>query len=202
MLEKLFHKKPNNWEMIVVFIASTVGLIASFVLSQEALILASNADAVLDCSLNAVINCATVASHWSATIFGFPSSFIGMVTMPVVMTISMSVLAGAKYPKWFMRATQAGVVAGLFFALWMLYMSFAVIGVFCPWCLLFDAMMIIMFFGVTRYNVLGDYCIGNKTQAKQIKSWFNKKYDIVVMISLITVIILMIIGKYGAELFS
>ena len=202
MLEKLFHKKPNNWEMIVVFIASTVGLIASFVLSQEALILASNADAVLDCSLNAVINCATVASHWSATIFGFPSSFIGMVAMPVVMTISMSIIAGAKYPKWFMRATQAGVVAGLFFALWMLYMSFAVIGVFCPWCLLFDAMMIIMFFGVTRYNILNDYCPVSKKLSHRLKPWFEKKYDIVIMISLMTLIILAIIGKYGAELFS
>lgn len=202
MFEKMFRKKPKNWAMIVVFIASTFGLIASFALSHEALVLAANADAILSCSLNAVVNCATVANHWSAEILGFPNSFIGMIAMPVVMTISMSIIAGAKYPKWFMRTTQVGVIAGLLFALWMLYMSFAVIGVFCPWCLLFDVTMIVMFFGVTRYNILNDYCPVSKKLSHRLKPWFEKKYDIVIMISLMTLIILAIIGKYGAELFS
>ena len=201
MFRKKFQEKLNNPAMVVVFVAATIGLLASFVLSAEALVLAENADAVLSCSLNAVVDCAAVANHWSASLLGFPNSFIGLVAMPVVMTISMSILAGVKYPKWFMRTSQVGVVAGLLFALWMLYMSFAVIGIFCPWCLLFDAMMIIIFFGVTRYNVLWGYCPVDKKIAQKIKPWFQKQYDIVAMISLITIIIVAIIAKYGAELF-
>lgn len=202
MFRKIFKKELNSPAMVVVFCAATLGLLASLVLSVEALVLAKNSNAVLSCSLNAVVDCAAVANHWSASLLGFPNSFIGLVAMPVVMTIAMSIIAGVKYPKWFMRATQAGAIAGLLFAFWMLYMSFAVIGIFCPWCLVFDAMMIVMFFGVTRYNVLWGYCPASKKLAKRIKPWFDKQYDILVMVSMIVIIIMAIIAKYGAELFS
>ena len=201
MFRKIFKKELSSPAMVVVFCAATLGLLASFVLSVEALVLAENSNAVLSCSLNAVVDCAAVANHWSASLLGFPNSFIGLVAMPVVMTIAMSIIAGVKYPKWFMRVSQAGVTAGLLFAFWMLYMSFAVIQIFCPWCLLFDAVMIIIFFSVTRYNVLEGYCPVNKKIARKIKPWFQEQYDIVAMILLIVVVVVAIIAKYGAELF-
>lgn len=201
MFRKIFKKELNSPAMVVVFCAATLGLLASLVLSVEALVLAKNSNAVLSCSLNAVVDCAAVANHWSASLLGFPNSFIGLVAMPVVMTIAMSIIAGVKYPKWFMRVSQAGVAAGLLFAFWMLYMSFAVIQIFCPWCLLFDAVMIIIFFSVTRYNVLEGYCPVSKKIARKIKPWFKKQYDVVAMILLIVVVMVAIIAKYGAELF-
>lgn len=196
----MFRKMRAQSSMIGVLVAASLGLIASLVLSHEALILAANKSAVLSCSLNAVVNCATVANHWSASLMGFPNSFFGLMTFPVVMTIAVVILSGVKLPTWIMRASQIGVSLGLIFAGWMLYMSLVVIRVMCPWCLATDLAMLIIFFGVTRYNVLNKNCFNQKLNKKMLP-FFEKSYDQVVMWLVVVAIILIIIGKYGAEIF-
>lgn len=202
MFRKIFKKELNSPAMVVVFCAATLGLLASLVLSVEALVLAKNSNAVLSCSLNAVVDCAAVANHWSASLLGFPNSFIGLVAMPVVMTIAMSIIAGVKYPKWFMRVSQAGVAAGLLFAFWMLYMSFAVIQIFCPWCLITDVAMIALFFGVTRYNILGGVLPVKKNVQKKLETFVKKDYDQLIMWSLLVLMVVAILLKFGEQLFS
>lgn len=197
----MFRKVRAQSVMIGVVIAAAVGLLASLVLSHEALILAANKSATLSCSLNAVINCATVANHWSSSLLGFPNSFIGLVTMPVVMTIAVVIVSGVKLPTWFMRATQIGVSLGLVFATWMFYMSFMVIQVLCPWCLVTDVAMLVIFFGVTRYNVLNKHCFNQKFN-KKILPWFKKGYDQLTMWLIIVLVIISIIAKFGSELFA
>lgn len=197
----MFRKLRGQSVMIGVLAGASVGLLASLALSYEALLLAANKSAILSCSLNAVVNCATVANHWSSALFGFPNSFIGLITLPVVMTIAVVILSGVKLPTWFMRATQIGVSFGLVFAIWMFYMSFMVIQVLCPWCLVTDAAMLIIFFGVTRYNVLNKNCFDQKIN-KKILPWFEKGYDQLVMWLLIVVVIISIIAKFGSELFA
>ena len=188
--------------MIWVLGGSFLGLIASFVLSIEALILAENSSAVLSCSLNAVVNCATVANHWSASLLGFPNSFIGMIAMPVVMTIAVGILSGVKFPKWFMQASQIGVIGGLIFAGWMLYMSFVVIGTLCPWCLTTDAAMIIIFFGMTRYNILTKALPIKKDTQKWLEQFIDRSYDALMMWLSLVAIAMAIILKFGSDLFA
>ena len=127
--------KRQQLAALLMLVGSGLGLLASFVLSIESLTLARNSHAVLNCDLNSAMSCSAVANHWSAALLGFPNSFIGVMTLPVVVTIAVALLAGAKFPKWFMQAAQLGAVAGLLFAGWMFYMSYVEIGVLCPWCL-------------------------------------------------------------------
>ena len=195
------YEKRLVWAMVVVLVGATLGLVASLVLSHEALVLAENADAVLGCSLSATMNCATVANHWSASLLGIPNSFIGMITMPVVMTIAVGVLAGARFPKWFMRASQLGVIGGALFALWMFYMSFIVVGALCPWCLTTDAAMIIIFFGITRYNILTNALPLRQSTQKKLRQFVEKDYDILAMCVIIVLVIIAILAKYGKDLF-
>ena len=63
---------------------------------------------------SSALSCSAVANHWSAAILGFPNSFIGVMTLPVMVTIAVALLAGAKFPKWFMQAAQAGAVIGMY----------------------------------------------------------------------------------------
>ena len=58
-------KLPKS--LIVLLLASAVALVASIVLSYEALLLAKNSEAILSCDINAVISCAAVSNHWSAS---------------------------------------------------------------------------------------------------------------------------------------
>ena len=195
-------KKSNKQAMITTLIASSLGLIASIVLSYEALILAANKDAVLSCDINAVVSCAAVANHWSATLLGIPNSFIGMIAMPVVMTIAVVLLTGAKLPKWFMQLVQLGAIVGLVFAGWMFYMSYTVIGVLCPWCLTLDVAMVVLFFGVTRYNILGNFLPISKQTNDKLQKFVKNSYDMLAMWSVLVLGVLAIILKFGSDLFA
>ncbi|WP_369000499.1 vitamin K epoxide reductase family protein [Candidatus Nanosynbacter sp. TM7-074] len=193
-----FHEdlKRQNLAAFIMLIGSALGLLASFMLSIEALILAKNSHAVLSCDLNSVLSCSTVASHWSATILGFPNSFIGVMTLPVMVTIAVALLAGAKFPKWFMQAAQAGAIAGMVFAAWMFYMSYIEIGALCPWCLTLDVGMTLIFFGLTRYNILR-----KNISWRGAQKFVSGGYDALIAVSVIVLVVVAIIAKFGGQLF-
>lgn len=193
-----FHEdlKRQNLAAFIMLAGSVLGLLASFMLSIEALILAKNSHAVLSCDLSSVLSCSTVANHWSATILGFPNSFIGVMTLPVMVTIAVALLAGAKFPKWFMQAAQAGAVAGMVFAIWMFYMSYIEIGVLCPWCLTLDVGMTLILFGLTRYNILR-----KNISWRGAQKFVSSGYDALIAVSVIVLVVVAIIAKFGGQLF-
>ena len=193
-----FHEdlKRQNLAAFIMLIGSVLGLLASFMLSIEALILAKNSHAVLSCDLSSVLSCSTVANHWSATILGFPNSFIGVMTLPVMVTIAVALLAGAKFPKWFMQAAQAGAIVGMVFAAWMFYMSYIEIGALCPWCLTLDVGMTMIFFGLTRYNILR-----KNISWRGVQKFVSGGYDVLIAVSVIVLVVVAIIAKFGGQLF-
>ena len=193
----IFHEdlKKQNLTVFVMLVGSGLGLLASFVLSIESLELAKNSHAVLSCDFSSALSCSAVANHWSAAILGFPNSFIGVMTLPVMVTIAVALLAGTKFPRWFMFAAQIGVSVGFIFALWMFYMSFVEIGVLCPWCLTLDVGMLLIFGGMTRYNILTGVITG-----KKVKKFVQNDYDIVLLMIIITLAVVMILAKFGEQL--
>ena len=72
----LFHEdlKKQNLAAFIMLAGSGLGLLASFILSIEALELAKNSHAVLSCDFSSALSCSAVANHWSAAILGFPNS--------------------------------------------------------------------------------------------------------------------------------
>ena len=138
-------------EMLVFAIIS---LIASVVLSYDAILLAANPDAQLNCSINAVLDCATVGKSWQASVFGFPNAFLGMISEPVVMTIAVASLCKVKFPRWFMLTANGVYFLGLVFAYWLLYQSTFVIGALCPWCLTVTISTTFVFYSMTQWNIL------------------------------------------------
>ena len=200
MLRKWLSNKDSKRRQLAalaLLLGSGLGLLASFVLSIEALTLAKNSHAVLNCDLNAAMSCSTVANHWSAAPLGFPNSFIGMMTLPVMVTIAVALLAGAKFPKWFMWGAQLGAVAGLLFAGWMFYMSYVEIGALCPWCLTLDAGMLLVCYGLTRYNVLTRAVGGRRT-----RKFVDRGFDTFLLALVTVVIVVVILATFGRELFA
>ena len=189
--------KRRQFAGLALLLGSGLGLLASFVLSIEALTLAKNSHAALNCDLNSVISCSAVANHWSATLLGFPNSFIGVMTLPVMVTIAVALLAGAKLPKWFMWGAQLGAVAGLLFAGWMFYMSYVEIGALCPWCLTLDAGMLLVCYGLTRYNVVTRMVGGRRT-----RKFVDRGFDTFLLALVTVVIVVVILATFGRELFA
>ena len=189
--------KRQQFAALALLLGSGLGLLASFVLSIEALTLAKNSHAALNCDLNSVISCSAVANHWSATLLGFPNSFIGMMTLPVMVTIAVALLAGAKFPKWFMWGAQLGAVAGLLFAGWMFYMSYVEIGALCPWCLTLDAGMLLVCYGLTRYNV-----VTRMVGGRRMRKFVDQGFDTFLLALVTVVIVVVILATFGRELFA
>lgn len=199
---KSLKQQDNRWIFWSMLIGSIGSLIASFVLSVEAVKLAANPDAALTCSVNVILNCATVALHPTANLFGFPNSFLGLIAEPVVMTVAIAGLAGVKFPKKFMVFAQLGYSLGFIFAYYLLYISMMVIGALCPWCLLVTVTTTFVFFAMTRYNIREDNLYLPKDIQKKAKAFIDKDYDKLLLYSLIAAIAAWIILKYGNALFS
>jgi len=202
MFSKLFGKsaeeaqRSSNWIFATILIFSMAGLLASFVLSVEKLELLKNANAVLSCSINAVLNCASVMKTWQATLFGFPNSFIGMVAYPVLITLSVGYFAGAKYKRWFINGAQIGATLGLVFSYWLFFQSVYVIQVLCPWCLIFTLSTTIVFESFLRYNLLQNNFNLPKSWNKNIQSWLAKDYDKLIVISWVVLLVAMVLIKF------
>lgn len=189
-------EKSRNVAAVILLIGAIIALFASLVLSIEAIEIAKAPDVVLNCDLNSVISCGGVARHWSAELAGFPNSFIGLGTLPVMITIAVALLARTRFPRWFMIGAQIGVCFGLIFVIWMLYTSLFDIQMICPWCLATDLGMLLIFYGLTRYNVLTGV-ISSDVMTKTVQ----KGYDALVLSSLIALVIVIIIVKFGEQLF-
>lgn len=193
--------RDNRWIFASMLVGAILSLVASLVLSIEAIELAKNPDAVLACSVNIVLNCATVALHPSASLFGFPNSFFGLIAEPIVITVAIAGLAGVKFPRLFMFVAQVFYTLGFVFALWLFSQSYFVIGALCPWCLLVTATTTFVWFAITRYNIRENNLYLPKKALRAARRFIDKDYDKVVMASVVVLMIAMIVFKYGGSLF-
>ncbi|HEY0217658.1 MAG TPA: vitamin K epoxide reductase family protein, partial [Cellulomonas sp.] len=133
-------------EMVV---SGALGLFTSFVLSIEAWRIAADSDVTLSCDINSVISCGTVARSPQAQLLGFPNAFLGIAFEVVVITLSVAVIGGVRFPRWFMVGTQALYTVALLFAYWLFLQSYFVIGALCPWCLLITVTTTLVWAGLT-----------------------------------------------------
>ncbi len=194
--------RDNRWIFTTMLIGALCSLLASFVLSVDAVELAKNPNAELSCSINVIVNCATVNTHPSAFLFGFPNSFLGLIAEPIVITVAIAGLAGVAFPRMFMFAAQIGYSLGFIFALYLFAVSFFVIGALCPWCLLVTLTTTLVWFSITRYNIRENNLYLPKKLQKKAEAWIHKDYDKFALAVFVVILITGILIKYGDGLFG
>lgn len=193
--------RDNRWIFTSMLVGAVLSLLAAFVLSVESFQLAKNPNTELSCSVNVVLNCATVAKHPSAEMLGFPNSFFGMIAEPIVITVAIAGLAGIRFPRRFMFAAQIGYTLGLVYALYLLGISYFVIQALCPWCLLVTLTTILVWFAITRYNIRENNLFLPSRLQKKLESFVKRDFDKLAMFSLVAFIIIAILVKYGNGIF-
>lgn len=194
--------RDNRWIFLSMLIGALLSLLAAFVLSVEAIELAKNPNAALSCSINIIINCATVAQHPTANLLGFPNSFFGLIAEPVVITVAIAGLAGIAFPRKFMFWAQIGYTLGFIFAIYLFFVSMFIIGALCPWCLLVTASTTFVWFSITRYNIRENNLYLPKKLQKSLHAFIEKDYDKLVLGIFIATMIAAIFLKYGDGLFA
>jgi uncharacterized membrane protein len=175
-------------------ISSIIGLVAALVLSADAVALAANPDAALSCNINAKISCGTVGTSWQANVLGFPNAFLGLMAEPVVITIAVAGLAGVRFPRWFLLAAQAVYFIGFAFAYWLFFQAYFVIGAMCPWCLTITVTTTLVFFSLTRINILE----GNFGESVRDRLAYPLRMgaDVAITIILLAILAAMVLVRY------
>ena len=189
---------------IEMVISGALGLLASFVLSIDALKLAADPDAKLGCSFNSVLNCSKVAQTWQAHLLGefFPNAFLGIAAEAVVITIAVAMIGGVRFPRWYMLAAQAVYTVGFLFAYWLFYEALTDIHALCPWCLLITVTTTLVWAGLTRINIREGHLTLPGALGPKARRFVADGYDWFVTVGLIIAVGLIILVKYGSALFQ
>lgn len=180
-------------EMLV---GSALGLLASFVLSVDAIELARNPAATFSCDISAKVSCSTVGLSWQASLLGFPNAFLGLMTEPVVITLAVAALGGVRFPRWFMLTAQAVYAVGFVFAYWLFAQAYFDIGALCPWCLLVTATTTMVFVSMTRVNLLDNNVRLPAAIHERVAAWLRMGADIGFTVILLAIIAGMVIYRY------
>lgn len=206
MFKQLFQKKSELLALertyIVILIFSFLGSLAAFTLSVETFHLLKEPGAVLSCSINSVLNCASVMKTPQAELFGFPNSFLGMIGYPIFFFFALTALLGVKYTKNIVSLLFGGAVAAFLFALWLFFDSVYVIQILCPWCLLTTFSTILVCAGFTRLFLQQNGLRLSKKSHQSVKTLLDNQYDVVVTATLVVILLLLVVMKFGNALWS
>jgi len=185
---------------IAMLVSATLSLIASLVLSYEAIKLAADPKIKLSCDVNAIVSCGKVAKSWQSHLLGFPNAFLGLMSEPVVIAVAVAGLGLVAFPRWFLRVAHVFYAAGLLFAFWLLSQSFFVIKAFCPWCLLVTVSTVTVFATMTRINIKENtWDLSEENQAKFV-NFLDRGWGRVLYTFTYCVLALAIVFKYGTQL--
>jgi uncharacterized membrane protein len=187
---------------IAMLVSSFLSLVAALVLAIDAVKLAAQPTGQLSCDINAVLSCGKVAKAWQSQLLGFPNSFIGLMTEPVVITVAIAGLGLVTFPRWFMRAAHIVYGAGLIFALWLLSQSLFVINSLCPWCLLVTGSTITVFSTISRIVLLENSWNFAPERQEKIVAFLDRGWGRVIYTGSYATIIIVIFAKYGSQLFN
>lgn len=142
------------WLLIV---CGVIGILSSVIITQDKFELAQNAHFQPSCDLNPIISCGSVMKSDQAHAFGFMNPYIGLVGFPILVTVGMAMLAGAKFKRWWWIGMQIGLTVGVAFAYWLLFESVYRIRALCPWCLTVDVVLTTVWWYVTLFNFYNGY---------------------------------------------
>jgi uncharacterized membrane protein len=196
--------KSNKWIFGTMLAFGIIGLLASFTLSVEEIHLLKQPDAVLSCTINLVLNCATVMQTWQASVFGFPNMLIGLMAYPVVITTAIVALTGAdkKLPRWFWIAAHICYGLGAIFAYWLFFNSLYDIQVLCPWCLVVTFSTTILFATITHYMIRDNLYNLPENIDNKVRLYLRKDIGKLLVASWLVLMIVLVIMKFGEGLFA
>jgi uncharacterized membrane protein len=138
---------------IVLIVGGALGLLASFQLTMDDIMLLKTPEAALTCNVNSIVQCGKNIDSWQGRLFGFPNPILGLMTYPAPIVVGVALLARARFAAWFWWVFNAGLLFAISFVFWLAFQSIFSIGTLCPWCSLVYLVTIPMFLAVTIRNM-------------------------------------------------
>lgn len=146
---------------------SLIGLLASSILMNDTVKLATNPNVELPCNINPFISCKSVASTWQSHVFGFPNPILGIISFSLLFGLALALIyhvipyennsGGTPFnplkKKYFWTLVNYGIFASVLFAVWFAYESIFVIGSLCIYCMTVWAAVWPIFIYTTLWNI-------------------------------------------------
>ncbi|MFJ3721286.1 vitamin K epoxide reductase family protein [Streptomyces sp. NPDC090045] len=136
---------------LLLLIGGLIGTLASGVLAYDRIRTLEDPLFTPGCNVNAVLSCGDVMTTWQGNLLGFPNTLLGLAGFAALAALGLALVAGAVFPRGLWRVLWAGLAAGFAFTVWLIGQCLYVIGALCPWCMAVWAVMIPLFWYVTRH---------------------------------------------------
>ncbi|MFG2575288.1 vitamin K epoxide reductase family protein [Streptomyces sp. NPDC048481] len=186
---------------ILLLITGAAGVLAAWVITLDKFkILEAKVEGksfTPSCSISPIISCGSVMESKQAAVFGFPNPMLGLVTYGIVVCVAMSLLAGARFPRWYWLTFNAGTLFGVGFVTWLQYQSLYNINALCLWCSLAWVATITMFWYVTSSNVRNGFL----PAPDGLKRFFGE-FTWVLPATHVGIIAMLVLTRWGADLWA
>lgn len=188
----------------ILLICGIIGIICSSILIYDQVRIWQDPNYVPACSLNPVVSCGSVIDSKQGEVFGIPPPFLGLVVFSSIATVGVTLLAGAKYKRWFWLALELGAAGGVAFALWLFLLSMYRVHALCPFCLSVDVVVYTLFWYMTLYVIDNKYLKLPSGKAQKVYGW-ARRHHLDLLILWFLIIIALILKHfwyyYGKHLF-
>jgi len=188
MFSKIFTNIRKNHIAYLIIIFGLLGTMSAFYLLYDRIEIYKNTNYVPGCTVNLWLDCGRVMqSKWS-NLFGFPNTFIGLMTYPMATLVGIFILGNKKNNRMIMLGCMIASGLGVIANLLLLYISAYLIQSLCPWCLLAGVCTTNIFYALFNYNVLENHLrFKPETQAK-LTTMIKNGYSIVPLALFYTVV--------------
>ncbi|MFC9811005.1 vitamin K epoxide reductase family protein [Streptomyces virginiae] len=136
---------------LLLLVGGLIGALASGILTHDRIRTLEDPHFVPGCTVNAVLSCGDVMTTWQGNLLGFPNMLLGLGGFAALAALGAALTAGAVLPRRMWLFVWAGIAAGFAFTVWLIGQCLYVIGALCPWCVAVWAVMVPLFWYVTRH---------------------------------------------------
>ncbi|WP_172387987.1 vitamin K epoxide reductase family protein [Streptomyces sp. MNP-20] len=182
---------------LLLVVTGVAGLWASWIITLDKFELLKDPNFQPGCSINPVVACGSIMKSDQAEAFGFPNPMLGLAAYAVVIGVGMSLLAGARFPRWYWLTFNAGTLFGVGFCTWLQFQSLYRINALCLWCCLAWVATILMFWYVTSFNVRNGFL----PAPRWLKSFFED-FTWALPVMHVGVIAVLIFTRWGTDLWA
>ena len=179
-------------------ITGALGWWAAFSLTVDKFALLENPKADLDCDFSFLVQCGKNLGSWQGSVFGFPNPILGLGGFVAPIAVGVSLLAGARFARWYWWLFNLGLAGALAFVIWLISQSLYApeLGVLCPWCMLVWSVTIPLFYVVTFRN-LAEGRFGADDRVRRVGSVLSTW---VVPITVVSYLIIAILAQLQLDL--
>lgn len=161
---------------IWLIVAGVVGEIAAFTLTIEKFHVLAEPGSAASCDFSVLVQCTANLESWQGAVFGFPNPIIGLIGWMAPIVVGVSLLAGARFPRWYWMLFTLGMAFALGFVIWLIGQSIYApnLRTLCPWCMVTWSVTIPTFFAVVFRNLAAGVFTANargRAAGRSLLAW-------------------------------